>query len=568
MKNSQFQKLSRRLFIGSLVPLIATIGCSKSKNEDPKPDPIDNLPNIPDKEGMTIKGIVYSGDGTGIPNVVVSDGIKVTKTDTDGIYYLPSAKTNPFVFISIPGNYETNVEQGLPKFFQLLTQPVNTVETKHFKLTPVDNTEHVILAMADLHLARRNNDITQFETGFLKDANDVIKSYEDKGIKVYGLTLGDLTWDSFWYDNEYFLDDYVTIMNKLNTTVFNIMGNHDNDPYYADDHNAENEFRKIIGPTYYSFNLGNVHYIVLDNVEYINKGGSQGTIGDRSYNAKVTNAQMEWLEKDLATVSKDTPIMVAMHVQLNNRPTLNSAGVPSSTFRIDNATELLAAFNNFDSVHFLTGHVHVNYNWENTPSIMEHNTGAVCATWWWTGKNGYAGNHICKDGSPGGYSIWEINDKDIKWQYKGIGYDKDYQFRAYDLNKCHITPATHAPNTTEALLKPFAGEYAKMNDKNEVLINVWGFDEKWKVEVTENNIPLNVTRVDVKDPLHIISYEALRLNENATPTKDFVTSNSAHMFKVTASNATNTLVIKVTDRFGRIYTENMERPKELTYLMK
>src|SRR5690606_19735069 len=118
------------------------------------------------------------------------------------------------------------------------------------------------------------------------------------------------------------------------------------------------------------------------------------------------------------------------------------------------------------------------------------------------------------------------------------------------------------------LLKPYAGTYANESNKNEVLINVWGFDDEWNIEVTENGVPLAVNRVDVKDPLHIISYEALRLNANATPTKDFVTSNSSHMFKVTASNATNTLVIKVTDRFGRVYTENMERPKALTYLMK
>ncbi len=567
MKTFSFQKLSRRLFISSLVPLIATISCTKDKKPGTKSGSTDGLPDIPDKAGMTVKGIIHS-KGTGIPNVVVSDGIAMTKTDANGVYYLPSSKVNPYVFISIPGNYEVRAELSIPKFFQSLNLAANIVETKNFELTPVDNTNHVVLVMADLHLAKRNNDITQFETGFLKDANEVIKSYKDKGTKIYGLTLGDLTWDAYWYTNNYFLSDYRSLMSKLNTSVFNIMGNHDNDPYYADDFQAARTFKSIIGPSYYSFNLGDVHYVVLDNIEYINKGGSQGTSGDRSYNAKVVSEQMEWLKKDLATVSKDTPIIIAMHIQLNNRPALNSAGNPTSALRLDNASEFLAAINGYSNVHILTGHTHVNYAWENTSSIMEHNTAAVCATWWWTGRNDYAGNHICKDGSPGGYSIWEMSGKDIKWQYKGIGHDKDYQFRAYDLNKCHITPEAYAPHTTEALLKPYAGEYAQPSDKNEVLINVWGFDEKWKVEVTENGTPLPVSRVDVKDPLHIISYDALRLNVDATPTSDFATSKSSHMFKVTASNATNTLVIKVTDRFGRVYTENMERPKALTYSMK
>lgn len=566
MKTPQFQKLSRRLFIGSLIPVIAAISCSKDKNPTQNPDP-DGLPNIPDKEGMTVKGIVHS-DGVGIPNVVVSDGIAITKTDSQGIYYLPSTKVNPYVFISIPSKYEVATDRGVPRFFQSLNLATNVVETKHFALTPVDNTNHVVLAMTDLHLAKRNNDINQFEMGFLKDANEVIKSYTDKGVKVYGLTMGDLTWETYWYANNYFLDDYLAVMSKLNTPIFNTMGNHDNDPYFADDFQAEQTYKRIVGPSYYSFNLGNVHYIVLDNIEYINNGGSQGNLGDRTYNGKVVDVQMEWLKKDLAMIDKNTPIMVAMHIQLNNRPTLNSAGVPTSTLRLNNSTELISAFDGFSNVHILTGHVHVNYAWENTPNLMEHNTGAVCATWWWTGRDGYAGNHICKDGSPGGYGIWEINDKDIEWQYKSIGYDQDYQFKTYDLNKCHITAAKYAPNSTDAALRTYAGDYANENNRNEVLINVWGFDEEWKVEVTENGMPLTVIRVDVKDPLHIISYEALRLNVGATPTRDFVTSNSAHMFKVTASNATNTLVIKVTDRFGRIYTENMERPKELTYLMK
>jgi hypothetical protein len=73
--------------------------------------------------------------------------------------------------------------------------------------------------------------------------------------------------------------------------------------------------------------------------------------------------------------------------------------------------------------------------------------------------------------------------------------------------------------------------------------------------------------VSAKDPLHIISYEAKRLNVGAVPTSSFVTGNTAHMFRVTASSATSTLEIKVTDRFGNLYTETMTRPKELTYTM-
>src|SRR5690606_16299622 len=119
--------------------------------------------------------------------------------------------------------------------------------------------------------------------------------------------------------------------------------------------------------------------------------------------------------------------------------------------------------------------------------------------------------------------IWEINNNDSKWQYKGIGFGRDYQFRSYDLNKTHITAAAFAPNSTDALLAPYAEEYAKASSANEVLINVWGYDSKWKVEVTENGIPLKVNRVFALDPLHIISFTGKRLDAKGEPTEGFVT---------------------------------------------
>ena len=41
---------------------------------------------------------------------------------------------------------------------------------------------------------------------------------------------------------------------------------------------------------------------------------------------------------------------------------------------------------------------------------------------------------------------------------------------------------------------------------NEVYLNVWNYDSKWKVEVTENGNPLTVTRIQEYDPFHLIAY--------------------------------------------------------------
>lgn len=523
--------------------------------------------NIPDVAGMTVKGVVYC-NGLGIPGVVVSDGYEVTTTNSDGIYYLSSQKKNGYVFISVPGNYEVANNNNTPQFFKRLAGG-SAVEQKDFSLIQADNNQHVVIAMADWHLANRNDDLSQFSSGFLADVNSTISAYQARGTKVYGLTLGDMSWDVYWYENKFALPEYLLQMYKINCTIFNVMGNHDNDPYSFGDWLTETKYKNIICPTYYSFNLGNVHYIVLDNIEYLNTGGSQGVIGARNYNDVIVADQMEWLKKDLATINdKNTPIVIGMHIPLYRNPTLDSSGNSVISISLNNGSELIAALQGFSKVHILTGHTHINFTVEASQSLMEHNTAAVCATWWWTGKNGYAGNHICTDGSPGGYGVWEMNNTDIKWHYKSIGYPKNYQFRSYDLNTVHMTAASFAPASTDAALAEYAGIYANQSTSNEVLINVWGYDTNWKVEVKEAGKALEAKQVVGKDPLHIISYEAKRLNAGATPTSSFVTGSTAHLFKVTASSATSTLDITVTDRFGNTYTESMTRPKAFTYSMK
>lgn len=308
--------------------------------------------------------------------------------------------------------------------------------------------------------------------------------------------------------------------------------------------------------------------MVLDDIEYINTGGAPGVYGARNYNSLITGEQIEWLKKDLEKVrDKNAPLIVALHIPVFRAPDVNNL----ATFRLGNSQALISYLSEFSDVHILSGHTHVNYTVVHSASLMEHNTAAVCATWWWTGSNGYAGNHICKDGSVGGYGVWEMDGNSAEWYYKSIGYDRNYQFRTYDLNSIAITAARYAPSanaTCAAKMTGFAGAYATAGTANEVLINVWGYDKDWTITVKEGGSVLPVTRVSAKDPLHIISYEAARLNRNADPTTDFVTSNTTHLFKVRASSPVSTLDIQVTDQFGHTYSETMVRPKDLTTGMK
>lgn len=526
--------------------------------------------SIPDMAGKNIKGIVYC-NGRGIPNVVVSDGIEVTKTDSQGIYYLASTKKHGYVFISIPANYEVATRSKLPYFFDYVTSSTSVIDQRDFELFEVNNNNSVVLAITDIHLANRNNDITQFKSGFYSEAAAYATQLKSAGTKVYCLALGDMSWDLYWYSNSYGLTNYLNEIDGVGFQIFHVMGNHDNDPYKANDFDAEAPFKQIIGPSYYSFNIGKVHYVVLDDIQYINTGGSQGVVGSRNYTEVVSTEQLNWLAKDLAEVTdKSTPIIVALHTPVYSL-SVNGSGQAVKSTDLTNAASLTSALNAFSNVTFISGHTHVNYTVEIASNMVEHNMAAVCATWWWTGASGYAGNHICTDGSPGGYGIFEINDKNIKYSYKGIGYNKNKQFRTYDRNTIEISAANFTPNansTYQAMVPTYAGEYATSSNSNIVLINVFNYDSNCSLEVKENGISLPVTRKYRKDPLHIISYEMQRLNKNAEPTSSFETNNTSHMFEVTASSATSTLEIKFTDRYGTVYTETMTRPKEFKTSMQ
>ena len=515
-------------------------------------------------EGVTVYGIVTASNKP-VQGVVVSDGYEVAVTDKDGVYQLKSEKKHGYVFMSIPSGYNVGSDGIRPRFYTTLTGSADEVERADFYLEPVDNNDYVLLVFGDMHLANRSNtnDISQFFR-FTNDLNDFLAS--NRGKNIYALTLGDMTWDLYWYENNYTFSNYLNTMNTRigDLQVFHTIGNHDHDMKAAGDWDTVVKYKKEIAPTYYSFNLGKYHYVVLDDILCTNTSG--GESGDRHYIEMITSEQIDWLEKDLAYVDKNTPVIVSTHAPLYKDDVLE----PST--RLLAVSTLFNAFDGYE-VHYLTGHTHRMLNVDKLESDghFEHNAGAICADWWWSYKESEI--LISTDGCPGGYSVFEISGTNMKWRYKATDFSDDYQFRTYDLNNVHITNEKYIPNATETQKKAFE-DYVDAypeNKNDEVLINVWNWDPEWEVRVTENGKDLDVERVVAYDPLHIIAYTAKRLNKGGTTSASFPTNLNNHFFKVTASAPDTDLEITVTDRFGKTYTEIMERPKTFdikTYLQE
>lgn len=512
--------------------------------------------------GTTVFGLVSSEEGP-VANVVVSDGTEVTVTDDKGIYELKSAKKWGYVFISVPSGYEVAAEGVFPQFYQTLKGAADVVEQKDFKLTKVDGQDrYKLFLLGDMHLANRTNDAAQF-TQFTTDLNAYMAQHS--GQKMYALTLGDMTWDLYWYKNNYYaLPQYRETINRQvkNLQIYHTMGNHDNDFMTTSDYDAAVKYVDCIGPTFYSFNIGQVHYVVMDNIDCSAYDGTDS----RNYVKKLSNEQLKWLAKDLAYVDKSTPLIVAMHAQIY-KPT-------STGFAFDhdsaNTEALLAALDGYE-VHFVTGHTHKVYNI--TPDddvvkgrdIHEHNSGAICASWWWSG-NLTPGVHVSIDGAPGGYAIWDIDGTDFAWLYKSTGWPEEYQFRSYDLNNVSFS-MDDVPNIPSNILiqlayKKYVNAYPENSD-NEVLIKIWNWNSNWELSVVdERGKTLEYTPVWAYDPLHIAALSVPRFNNSGiTSTPSFVTESATNFFKVKADDADVDLTITVKDEFGHTWTEEMQRPK-------
>ena len=558
--NAEVKKESNNKPVGTSVRLVRDIRSGKTDKT------LDTAPTV--TETGTVFGWV-SCKGKGVPGVVVSDGVICTQTNEDGVYSLSSSKGNGYVFISTPSGYVAPTHGILPAIHKMTRQPSATPERIDFELLPDgDQTNHTVLVMGDMHLANRYADIAGF-TRFTDDVNAYKAA--NPGKKIYGLTLGDMTWDIYWAPKSETgnawgegagvgFKEYLSVANQRlsDIPVYHTIGNHDHSIYYAGDVNTVTDYKENVAPTYYSFNIGNVHYIVLDDIQCTNSGNPSDSNSGRSFNATTTDTQITWLQRDLSYVPTTTPLVVAIHVPLYNE---------SGSNKMTNASTLINILDDYPEVHVFSGHTHDMYNIDKraTNHIFEHNAGSVCGSWWWTYYCTRNGSKICvgQDGSPSGYTVLDVADKAFQWQYKPVGKEITHQFRTYDRNEIAITKANFYPDCTDpekdAIVDEAAQYWNSASSANEVYLNIWNWDPSWTISVTEGGTPLAVTKVTRKDPLQTISYLTIRANSNKAVS--FPATNSGHFWKVTASSPSSTLNITVTDGFGNVYTETMTRPK-------
>lgn len=458
-----------------------------------------------DLSEITVSGKVIS-NGKGIAGVAVTDGFNVTTTGKDGSYQLQSNKTAEFIYISVPAGYTFPHEKRIAKFYERINPNGNTFK-KDFNLDKleVDDRKHQFVVWADTQMISES-DAAQLKAESAPDLKNLVASYP-KGSLFHGIGCGDLVWDHF----ELF-DDYKEAIDMTGVTFFNVIGNHDMDLDARTDDYSARTFKQQFGPTYYSYNRGDIHYVVLDDVFFI------GTA--KKYIGYITENQLQWLEQDLALVKAGTTVVLSLHIPTYTGLAKRNKKEEELGGTVSNRKQLYKILEPY-KVHIMSGHTHFNENWEEN-NIMEHNHGTVCGAWW-TGP-------ICGDGTPMGYGVYEVNGSEIKWYYKSTGKTKEHQLRLYGKGKVTGSP-------------------------DEISANVWNWDAKWNVEWFEDGVSKGKMEQRVGlDPMAVELYAGPQLPQKH---KFVEPTLNDHLFFAKPSPQAKEIIVKATDRFGNVYQEKL-----------
>jgi hypothetical protein len=428
-----------------------------------------------------------SSQGKGLKGVVVSDGFNVMATDNKGRFQIEPHPESRAIFISTPAGYAFKNEKGVCRHYHLFSE-LNLDKSIEFDLVALDkdDTAHQFIIWADPQV-KNAKDVEKMMNESVIDVQKFVAA-AGSGALLHGITVGDIVWDE-----HSLYPDYNKAVEKMGIPFFQCLGNHDMDYTNGSDESSDDTFQQTYGPTYYSFNRGQVHYIVMDDVRYLGK--------DRQYDGYISQNQLDWLQKDLAFVPKDKLIILCLHIPVHS-------GVKNNT--------ALYAILEDRNVHIMSGHTHYHRN-VIKGNIYEHNHGTVCGAWW-TGA-------ICEDGTPNGYGVYKVNGTRLEWHYQSTGQAADHQ------------------------LKLFLKEEAA---QRKLQVNIWNYDPAWKTEYWIDGVNKGaLEHADIFDP---DAYSTLAGPDLPKPRGFAEPKKTGHMFEAMINSPVKEIKVVATDRFGKAFS--------------
>ena len=379
------------------------------------------------------------GGERGVPRVPVSNGRDVVRSDAKGRYKL-EVTDETIIFITKPSGYMVPVsDDQLPQFYYLHFPNGSPVDTHFPGVQPTgplpDSVDFPLIKSKE----RSNFKAVVFadpQTRNFGELEDFRTDVVDELIGTdasFGLTVGDIVNDPL---------DLFEPHNEIVATIgipwWNLPGNHDMNLDVPDDTHATETYKRVYGPTNYSADYGEVHFVNMDNVDYLGEatGDTRGFFNEQ---------QLDWLANDLEFVADDKLVVIATHIPLRTE------AIGATALNTVNLDELFEVLEGREHLFSISGHDTSN-SWQMYLEPGEVRTpppGVNPAVWngdktfhhqvlaevrgggWTTGPLDERGVPAAEmaDGNPNGYYFLTFKGNSYSTTFKPASLPAGYQMR-------------------------------------------------------------------------------------------------------------------------------------------
>jgi 3',5'-cyclic AMP phosphodiesterase CpdA len=520
----------------------------------------------------TVTGFVFedrSGTGQrqpgdpGIPDVLVSNGREIAKTDAYGRYSLPIEEEN-IVFVVKPTGYMVPVEAGtmLPRF-HYIHQPKGTPAELNLRYRGIEPTGP-LPASVDFPLRKAAEpakfDVLLFtdpqpespvEVDFVRD--DVVTALIGT-TAAFGMTTGDIMFDDlslFARQNR--------IIGQIGVPWWNIGGNHDLNYEAPGARYSRETFKRVFGPTYYAFEYGGALFLMLDNVDYLGTEPKRPR-KDGKYQGRIGERQLAFIANVLKETPADRLVVVAMHIPL--RTYLDPHGPALNTL---DRGEFLKLIGNRPCVSF-SGHTHTTEHHyfgaddgygDLTPH--HHHVMTAVSGSWWSGPFDHRGIAAAdsRDGSPNGFHVLSIDGNRYTTRFQPANEPNARQMRIVLDSEFHRDRRELYRDVRmgQLLGSPIPRDHAYATD---VIVNVFDGGPRTKVAYRiGRRDPATMTREARPDPF---VQEVFARNE-ATKKPWVKADLSSHIWvarlPADLDAGTHCIEVRVTDEYGREHRDHL-----------
>ncbi len=404
-------------------------------------------------EVLTARGRVFvDADGDGrfsdrdqpFAGIKVSNGKEIVKTGSGGKYEIPIGQ-NSIVFLLKPTGFRSPLdEHNLPQFYYIHkpdgspklkyagSKPTGTLpDSIDFPLYPNEEPETFRIVLFGDPQPR---DMT--EVDYI--AQDVVSELIGCD-HAFGISLGDLA-----FDHLETLEPMNQVIGLIGIPWHNVIGNHDLNLDAKDRDGINETFESIYGPTYYSFDHGNVHFVVLDNIDW---QAPAETPDKKRFFPRFGERQLEFVKRDLSLIPDSQMVVLLMHVPIVDTEDRQKL------FRLIEQRPLCVsvAAHTHQQTHYFLGKE------DGFHGVKEHHhiVNVTVSGAWWSGAKDDRGipHSTMRDGAPNGYSIMTFEPNRYLLDFKGAGHPADYQMRVHVPNA--VTSAESA--TTDIWVNVFNG---------------------------------------------------------------------------------------------------------------